>query len=315
MSISFKQIPKEDISIIPYTAHKTWNVTDETTGSYGIREYTALESVHQLNTAYESGLSYPNQGFNIAPVSTGSIKGISEASMHPEDFWGYELQGNSHGIYNAIMWQSLDVLYYRPNRYNYLNVGQPFGSYVPNTVTKLDVTASVLSIPEQICGDGIKPKSISLTSTGIAGNIRDDGSGYLVSGSTNVGDVFYSDGLIVVTNTGSAFKTVFNDFQLKFQGTHKIIENEYRCVIQEANFMVPTNPTAMSGSGLDKQASNVPTGSGILAGFVSSSDFAPYITTIGLYNNAGELLVVGKLGQPIQNPQYYDLEFVLRFDT
>ena len=313
MSLVFKEIFKEDISITPYIAHKTWNVTDETTGSYGIKEYTAISSSYQSNTA---GVSLPYQGQNIAPISTGSGKGMSMAQDLQVPFWGYELDGLSHGIHNAITYQSIDVLYYRPNRYNFINMGQSVGTYIPNTVTKLDATASVLSIPEQICGEGIHPKSISLTSTGIAGTIRDDGSGYLVSSSgLNIGDVFYSDGLIVVTNTGSAFKTVFNDFQLKFQGTHRITENEYRCIITERDFMVPTNPTAMSGSGLDINSLNYPTGSGTLAGFVSSSDFAPYITTIGLYNEEGELLVVGKPGQPIQNSQYYDLEFVLRFDT
>ena len=318
MSLIFKEIFKEDISITPYIAHKTWNVTDETTGSYGIREYTAISSSRTGNTAIAWSW-LPLQGKNIAPVSTGSQAATVNylvAPNTPGRKLGYELDGSSHGVDNALTHRSLDVLYYRPNRYNFSNMGGPVGSYVPDTVTKLDATASVLSIPEQICGDGINPKSISITSTGIAGTITDNGSGYLVSSSgLNVGDVFYSDGLIVVTNTGSAFKTVFNDFQLTFQGTHRIIENEYRCIITERDFMVPTNPTAMSGSGLDVNSLNYPTGSGILAGFVSSSDFAPYITTIGLYNEDGELLIVGKPSQPIQNSQYHDLEFVLRFDT
>jgi len=309
MSLAFKEIFKEDISITPYIAHKTWNVTDETTGSYGIKEYTAISSSYtrKYQILLPPGAPGKFDTFN-APVSTGS-SGIGSSN------YGYELDGLSHGVHNAMIWRSLDVLYYRPNRYNYINMGQPVGNYIPNTVTKLDATASVLSIPEQICGDGINPKSISITSTGIAGTITDNGSGYLISGSKNIGDVFYADGLMVVTDTGSAFKTIFNNFQLTFQGTHKIIENEYRCIITERDFMVPTNPTAMSGSGLDINSLNFPTGSGILAGFVSSSDFAPYITTIGLYNDQGELLVVGKPGQPIQNSQYYDLEFVLRFDT
>tara|TARA_R110000796_G_scaffold82592_1_gene181002 strand:- start:38720 stop:39685 length:966 start_codon:yes stop_codon:yes gene_type:complete len=321
MSIAFKDVPNDDISITPYIAHKTWNVTDETTGSYGIKVYSAISSSTFLST-----------GSSAAPVIF--------TSGFPNPRWirdGYERYGLSHGVYNALTWRSLDVLYYRPNRYNFLNMGQNIGSYIPNTVTKLDVSASLLSIPEQICGDGIKPKSIAIESTGV-GTIRDDGTGYLISdasntgdgvgdaivGSTfvvgaeeqyNVGDVFYENGMVVITNTGSAYTEVFDNFQITFKGTHKIIENEYRCKITERDFMVPTNPTAMSGSGLDLLATNFPTGSGILAGFVSSSDFAPYITTIGLYNDEGELLVVGKTGQPIKNSQDYDLQFVLRFDT
>ena len=48
--------------------------------------------------------------------------------------------------------------------------------------------------------------------------------------------------------------------------------------------------------------------------FVSSSDFKPYITTIGLYNDYGDLLVVGKLGQPIRTPDNTDTTFIIRYD-
>ena len=35
--------------------------------------------------------------------------------------------------------------------------------------------------------------------------------------------------------------------------------------------------------------------------FVTHSEFLPYITTIGLYNDSGECLVIGKLSKPIKN--------------
>jgi hypothetical protein len=48
--------------------------------------------------------------------------------------------------------------------------------------------------------------------------------------------------------------------------------------------------------------------------FVSSSDFKPYITTVGLYDDYGNLLVIGKLGQPIRTPNNTDTTFIVRFD-
>jgi hypothetical protein len=48
--------------------------------------------------------------------------------------------------------------------------------------------------------------------------------------------------------------------------------------------------------------------------FVSSSAFAPYITTIGLYDNAGQLLAIGKLAQPIQTRSDVDMNFLIRLD-
>jgi hypothetical protein len=48
--------------------------------------------------------------------------------------------------------------------------------------------------------------------------------------------------------------------------------------------------------------------------FVSSSDFAPYITTIGLYDNFGQLLAIGKLAQPIKKRSDVDMNFLIRLD-
>jgi hypothetical protein len=48
--------------------------------------------------------------------------------------------------------------------------------------------------------------------------------------------------------------------------------------------------------------------------FVSGSDFAPYITTIGLYDDFGRLLAIGKLAQPIRKRNDVDMNFLIRID-
>ena len=40
-----------------------------------------------------------------------------------------------------------------------------------------------------------------------------------------------------------------------------------------------------------------------------------YVTTVGLYDDDYNLLVVGKLGQPIKASSETDTTFVIRFDT
>jgi hypothetical protein len=52
-----------------------------------------------------------------------------------------------------------------------------------------------------------------------------------------------------------------------------------------------------------------------MADFATSSLFKPYVTTIGLYNEDNELLVVGKLGQPIRMSDETDSHFIVRWDT
>ena len=52
-----------------------------------------------------------------------------------------------------------------------------------------------------------------------------------------------------------------------------------------------------------------------LANFATGSNFKPYVTSIGLYDDDNNLLVVGKLEQPIKASSETDTTFVIRFDT
>ena len=47
----------------------------------------------------------------------------------------------------------------------------------------------------------------------------------------------------------------------------------------------------------------------------TGSFWKPYVTTIGLFNEDNELLVVGKLAQPIRMSDETDTTFIVRYDT
>jgi len=49
--------------------------------------------------------------------------------------------------------------------------------------------------------------------------------------------------------------------------------------------------------------------------FATGSAFQPYVTTIGLYNDNNELLMVAKLGKPIALSSDTDMTFIVRYDT
>ncbi len=49
--------------------------------------------------------------------------------------------------------------------------------------------------------------------------------------------------------------------------------------------------------------------------FVTGSNFAPYITTIGLYDDNNDLLAVGRLAKPVKNDKELSIGFILRFDV
>jgi len=151
-------------------------------------------------------------------------------------------------------------------------------------------------------------------------------------GSPYVGNIFYSSGMVAITQPGveeSALATlglgemiIGENFiidpnsaegkafvainQLKFQGSHLIYEHEYQCTLDEYEFTDTLNPSAR------KIRSHQ---SADLADFATGSLFRPYITTVGLYNENNELLVVGKLGQPIRTSDETDTTLIVRWDT
>ena len=49
--------------------------------------------------------------------------------------------------------------------------------------------------------------------------------------------------------------------------------------------------------------------------FTTHSQWNPYITNIGLYNDANELLAIAKLSNPVKNDKDLALTFAVRFDS
>ena len=145
-----------------------------------------------------------------------------------------------------------------------------------------------------------------------------------------------------------------------YKSTQTIYENEYLLIVNEDEFNVSQNPSAISivneeketfqttdnktlnivsnpgvkyikklttlenGNQLDyRYTSSV--NSQVLAGFEhwdfsgsvdsTGSFLAPFITTIGLYDDNCELVAVAKLPQPIKSDPEIPVNFIIRFDT
>ena len=49
--------------------------------------------------------------------------------------------------------------------------------------------------------------------------------------------------------------------------------------------------------------------------FVTHSEFRPYVTQVGLYDDKNQLLAHAKLGRPIKLDDQYDTSFIVRFDV
>lgn len=95
----------------------------------------------------------------------------------------------------------------------------------------------------------------------------------------------------------------FSDFQLSFKNEHLIIERTVKCTIKDHEMGYSYNPSLLaSGSKED------------MLGFASGSEFMPYMTTVGLYNESNELLAVAKFAQPIPISPSTDTNIIIRMD-
>ena len=123
-----------------------------------------------------------------------------------------------------------------------------------------------------------------------------------------VGNVFYHHGIITLTSPSTGYSTainhIFSECTMSFKNTHTIIEHEYNCHIKEREYGFTMNPTIMD----DHKLNTIKT-------FTTQSTWAPYVTTIGLYDNSARLLAVGKLSRAIKKSPLYDTTFVVGFDT
>ena len=53
---------------------------------------------------------------------------------------------------------------------------------------------------------------------------------------------------------------------------------------------------------------------GLVKSFITSSEFNPYFTSVGLYNDSNELMAVAKLGRPTPKSLENDMSVVVKLD-
>ena len=155
-------------------------------------------------------------------------------------------------------------------------------------------------------------RSISNTERGY---LSDTSSGGSALQKKEVGYVFYRQGMIIVTDPRSRYQNVFlgdgdfnyssADFELNFRGAKTIEEISLMCEIGRNEFNVSSNASLRVGeleNGTD------------LKDVVTTEEFRPYITQVGLYNDYGELLAIAKLGSPLKKRHDVDVTINVKLD-
>ena len=131
------------------------------------------------------------------------------------------------------------------------------------------------------------------------------------SNTNMVGNVFYTHGIMTITHPDSTYDDVgqgigANGFTLTHRATQEHVENEIICIINKGEFNMSTNPTIRKTGRLDDTE---------LLGIATHSSFNSYFTTLGCYNDEGDLLVIGKTSRPIKNDKNLALAVAIRWDS
>jgi hypothetical protein len=220
--------------------------------------------------------------------------------------------------------------------FNYLQTTLTYPKYFPTSSN--DVIA-VISIPSRLFGNYIQPNSFKLITP--SGSLRDDGEGNILDATGNdiVGNIFYYQGLIVITTGdssggygqatygaaiygggGSDNNTILNyvtssNVTCSFSSSLTIYETQYKCTIRENEFNFSQNPSLSSGStSISSSIGTFFTPGQYLTDNVTGSYFSPYVTTVGLYDENQNLLAVGKLAQPLPVSPTTDTTILINLD-
>ena len=86
-------------------------------------------------------------------------------------------------------------------------------------------------------------------------------------------------------------------------GSYTVYATQYKCTAGPNEFNASLNPSILSGSSTQYNLR-----------VIDSPEFMPYVTTIGLYNENQELMMVAKLAQPVKLNPYTDTNFIIRID-
>ena len=282
-----KEIPKSDIIVRPIKVYKEWTLDEN--------DIFPIFGENGDNTFIDSEYDSKSQGFT---------KKVIHASIRSQFYT------------NAATASILTEVGLRK-------------SYASTDERILEDNIAVFSVPQRYYGEGIKIGTVVLEDEQLGRIYTDDGNSNLIDSGSNIkGNIFYDRGLIVVAKdivSGS----VLSQFTLNFRSTKTIFENEIFLSVLENEFNVSQNPTAVDYDGtigrikLHNIRSTInPLKVGGFADYLYSgsvdptgSYLAPYITTIGLYDNELNMVAVAKLPQPIKSLPDYPINFIVRFDT
>lgn len=320
---AYKKLNKQDAYITTYIAHKQWEVKGNDFASYGIDVVPSVSGIY-LNSLQH--LYYPTK-------ISGSIPSHSFDYYHQSTLYNSQSRQLNTGSFLISLPRNVVGTHINPG------VGLSF---------QVDEAQQVLYVSGTYWGANYSndPFQGSLINTV---EVDDDGEGNLyISGSSPreyIGDIIYPHGMIIITNpiyseflsnawnglSSLSGESTFlgqlgntrlrRNITLNWESSQPIFTYNYHCKLRDFEYNYTYNPTAVSSSTGTVYDNNdqvySTTGSihkGDLNNNITGSSFTPYITTVGLYNDAQELIAVGKLNRPVPKTKDTEMTIIVKID-
>lgn len=320
---AFKKLNQQDAYISTYNARKSWIASGSDYANLGILQLVGETSTgtyipQDANKVYGGGVSFSDD-----PDTTRFDK--------------------------VLLYRSIKQLYYSNFEDAVINTSSSFDNFLQSSFNisgsrELRDSIALFSLPKEIYGTHIEPNSVRLaldtpppdrdyvtsnyvTLNGIDSNddqynqytlpasdiidggyIIDDGEGNLIlpestPAGKKVGNIIYTHGNIIITDDVIAEN--FNDYfnaAMEWKSNLPIYTHNYHCRVKANELNYSLNKTAID------------TNTGQIEDNITGSAFQPYVTTIGLYNDANELIAVAKTPTPIPKSTNTDMSFHIQLD-
>jgi hypothetical protein len=325
---AFKQFLSTDVIVSPLVVNKSFSFEGTASlNNVGCLMLAATDGYNITSSFFYLSSSTP--GFNSSSITQGplynSIKQLYytnyisnpvSGSPYIINYLGQVVEDDSKTNVYSRFYNYEQTSLFQTNSFNYTS------NYGYERYFGLNSTATVFSIPKNIFGDYVNPNTFYLkvtNSTGDYEEYEDNGEGIIIFIDANTGGISgqvagiinYSHGTVIWANSsispliidGGMWSGEINNITCSFQSSRTIFETQYKCTIRPEEFNFSLNPSLISGST-----------DGTVYNFVTSSYFSPYVTTVGFYNEAQELLMVAKLGQPLPTSTTTDTTILVNID-
>ncbi len=387
-----KRIPKSDISIRPFKAYKEWSFQS---GSSDISVLEANVSSSESSNGFQKNSIYgqlraqfyngnennpftrtghKSNSYTTAITATERyLSGSAKVISIPQIYVGEGIKKGSFTLIDdSITYQDdsngnlqdyRDLIYVSniaiQTGAGYMNFTDILNTEYTAIIDDyfIDLSSGIMNITY----NGTEYNDIAIISFDMENGImRVDNLPFLPldASGVKIGNVFYNQGLVTITRDSNIRLTP--NWQISYKSTKTIYEHEYLLIVNEDEFNISQNPTAIVEvgkeigfvSGSDGKIYKTTTNSGVkyirkkstlengnqldyrytssvsssthfagfehwdLSGSVDStgSFLAPFITTIGLYDDNCDLVAVAKLPQPIKSEPDIPVNFIIRFD-